>query len=308
MNQKKGPLNLPKTYLRSMRELPKYKWFKPLLAIVLFGVLYFTFVVLLAVIQEFFGYDALGLREAADIAANSDNYLREDLTDPLQVFFLSASVGVMIPAAGLAAKITGLGGMRSLSSVENRFRWKNVAKLALPIFGVTAIFTVVIPIVSMIINGGTSELASAQFAPLGLIAILVFVPFQCAGEEYAFRGLIQKVLGSWIPVPVVVIIIQSIAFAVMHGYDLLGNFGIMITGIIWGWLAIKTGGLEATTVLHSANNVTAMMMSIIFTSTTVTVSTSIEGFILDLASTLIAAAVAYWLCKKNGYILEDKAE
>ena len=48
----------------------------------------------------------------------------------------------------------------------------------------------------------------------------------------------------------VVILIQSLAFASMHSYDLLGNFGIMITG------------------------------------------------------TLVAAVVAYLLCKKFGYLKE----
>lgn len=303
-NNTQGLLYLPKTYLISMKESPKYKWFKPLLAVILAAAFYGLLIIIVGLCQYLAGLGFPGVEEAVGTATNNDNYIKEDMTDPLQVFFMCAMVGIMIPAAGLAAKITGLGGMESLSSVEGGLRWNRIAKLILPVLAITLVFTTVIPLAVSILDGGLDQMGTPTFAPAGLIAILLFVPFQCAGEEYIYRGLLQKALGSWIPIPIVVILIQAALFGISHGYNDLGNLAIVVDGILWGALAVKTGGLEATICLHAANNVTSMMLGSIFASASVSTTMGIENFIFNIISSLATCAVAYFVCKKNGYLIE----
>ncbi|MBP2707644.1 CPBP family intramembrane metalloprotease [Microbispora sp. RL4-1S] len=90
-----------------------------------------------------------------------------------------------------------------------------------------------------------------------MILILVLVPFQSAAEEYAFRGWIIQSFGAYLRTPWPGILIGSAAFASLHGYTDWGIAYVFGFGILMGWLAILTGGLEAPIALHATNNLMA---------------------------------------------------
>lgn len=301
----KEALSLPKAYAQSFISNPEYKWYKPILAFLLAVI----FTILFSIPFAIAGY-VLGLPGFGPETMNSlgDNYLQNDLTDPVQVFFVAAEVAVMIPAVALGMKIVGLKGLGTLSSVDGHIRWDRMTRLAGPIAGITLAWIVLTECGSILIENGVQGLANPVFAPAGLIAILLFIPFQCAAEEYAFRGLILKALGSWIPSVVVVVILQGLFFGLAHGYDILGNIIIFVDGILMGWLIIKTGGLEVAILMHASNNVVAMGMATIYSSASVTVHTTIESFIVGIIGELLVFGVAYYFCKRNNYFIQDAPE
>ncbi|MBO6122495.1 MAG: IS4 family transposase [Methanobrevibacter sp.] len=52
-----------------------------------------------------------------------------------------------------------------------------------------------------------------------IILTILIAPFQCFAEELLFRGFLMQTVGSWIRVPIVVIVIQAIIFAYLKGFS-----------------------------------------------------------------------------------------
>ena len=327
-DEKVSPFSLPNDYTRKMKEQPAYKWYKPILALLLALLLALVFTIVVEVPHII--YESVGVNVSSvaaldgstdgdiDVSAfiaeagqqsgaiAKDSYMDVDFTDPWAVLFSMLEIIILLPAIGLALKAVKLGGLRSMSSVEGGLRWKRVVKLAIPLFVAMVLFDVVETVISLAITGSWGDLGEPRFAPLALLVILLAVPFQAATEEYVFRGYLLQTFGSWIPVVIVPIILSSLLFAMGHGYDLLGNVGIFISGLVYAWFAVKTGGLEASICLHACNNTVAMMMTSVFASTAATTTTSIESFVVDLISVFFMAAVAYFVCKRNGYLISDE--
>lgn len=110
-----------------------------------------------------------------------------------------------------------------------------------------------------------------------IILTILIAPFQCFAEELLFRGFLMQTVGSWIRIPIVVIVIQTIIFAYLHSYNLIALLSIVCTGIIFGLIAWYSKGLEISTAMHSANNIlSALTISL---STTITLWDSAEMII-----------------------------
>lgn len=161
-----------------------------------------------------------------------------------------------------------------LHSVQPGFRWRYAA-VALG--------------AAVVVIGGIWALTQIgqpwQFNPepqLGwyLLVIVVITPLQAAGEEYFFRGyLIQAIsltavdprvrttevqpgrarAADWLAKQYPIwagIIGSALIFALLHPLPNLQSFLYPFAfGLIAGWLALKTGGLEAGIAAHVVNNV-----------------------------------------------------
>ncbi|TMR08113.1 CPBP family intramembrane metalloprotease, partial [Nonomuraea turkmeniaca] len=99
-----------------------------------------------------------------------------------------------------------------------------------------------------------------RFLP-ALIVIVLLVPFQSAAEEYVFRGWLLQAVGAHVRNPVWGIVIGAALFASVHGYSWMGLADVFVFGAVMGWLAVRTGGLEAAIGLHVMNNMLAFGMS-----------------------------------------------
>lgn len=302
-SEKVNPFTFPSDYTRTMKNQPKYKWFKPILALLLFLVLYVVFNCIVEVISAF--YHSVAVDPATVVLAN-DAYLKTDFSNPIDVFLTAANVAILIPAAAIAVKATGLGTLGTLSSVAGHLRWDLLKKIALPLFLISLVLISAMQLIPAAIDGSLADLGELRFPVLAMIAVIVFVPFQAAAEEYAFRGIIFQAFGSWIPVVVITCILQALIFGGMHGYNIVGNIGIVINGFIWGWLILKTGGLEASICLHAANNVVGMLFTCVSAQAAVTTTVSIESLAIEVVFHLIMAVIAFALCKRHGYIISDK--
>jgi membrane protease YdiL (CAAX protease family) len=94
---------------------------------------------------------------------------------------------------------------------------------------------------------------------------LVLTPFQAAGEEYGFRGLIFRVVGSWTRDSrlglVLAIVISSVLFAMVHfSTSGLLNVWYIVFAVGTAWVTWRTGGLEIAVVLHAVYNATQFVM------------------------------------------------
>ncbi len=94
---------------------------------------------------------------------------------------------------------------------------------------------------------------------------LVLTPFQAAGEEYGFRGLILRVVGSWTRNArlglVLAITVSSVLFALVHfSTSGLLNVWYLVFAVGTAWITWRTGGLEIAIVLHAVFNATQFVI------------------------------------------------
>jgi membrane protease YdiL (CAAX protease family) len=138
-----------------------------------------------------------------------------------------------------------------------RFRWDKFAK-GIAIYGVWLIITfiVIIMVFPNNIKGLDINLFLTMIIP-GLIATFV----QCGLEELIFRGYLNQALFLKIKQPLVVIIISSFLFGLIH----MGNvsnpidmivyvLATFIAGMIFSIATLVTDGLEFSWGMHMINN------------------------------------------------------
>jgi membrane protease YdiL (CAAX protease family) len=170
-------------------------------------------------------------------------------------------LAILTPAAMLTARMMGRPA-GSMSSVVGRIRWRWLATcvgvfLLSYAVAVGASFVIEVIAPTPDVPGARVEAwpGAATFFPQ-LALILVIVPFQAAGEEYAFRGTILQALGGWFRSPWIGIVITSVGFAAMHApTEWVVWLALIATGGVTAWMTVRTGGLEAAIAQHAINNV-----------------------------------------------------
>jgi membrane protease YdiL (CAAX protease family) len=235
---------LPTAPYHRLARTDRYRWWKPLLELVLVGVLWFAFA-----IAAMTGFAMLGIVDAEQL---------DQADGAVGVIILGVTLAVLLPAALLAARAVGRS-PRSLLSAWRRLRWgwlATCAGVALLLFGVAfAINLVVDPAATRDMRWPGWD----KFAPLAA-AVLLVIPFQAAGEEFVFRGSLMQAIGAWIAPPWVVIVVTAAIFSLVHGLGPEGSIAIAMMGLVAAWLTVRTGGLEAALGLHVVNNVVAFLL------------------------------------------------
>nr|WP_263406241.1 CPBP family intramembrane glutamic endopeptidase [Nanchangia anserum] len=120
------------------------------------------------------------------------------------------------------------------------------------------------------------------------MTFIVLLPAQCAAEELVFRGFLMQSIGTWVRHPAVAIVAPVPFFVLAHLYSGWAMLDIAAFALTAGWLAWRTGGLEAAVALHVANNAVAFAVS---TWVIGTIDTTTEGDAVSLAMSLIVDAV-----------------
>jgi membrane protease YdiL (CAAX protease family) len=177
------------------------------------------------------------------------------------VLFLANNIGLAlaIPLAIGAHALVYRQRPGWLASIQGRFRWRVLARfvaVCLPIFLAWLA-------VELFVFGGIDELHPRSETWFMIGVILLTTPLQSAGEEYAFRGLLSRSLGSCFGARrvglVVSVGVSAGVFALAHGAgDPWLNLFYVAFGGIASWLTLRTGGLEAAIALHAVNNLVAM--------------------------------------------------
>ncbi len=196
--------------------------------------------------------------DAGPDSPDSEVFFEDPVAD---MAFQLVGIAIGIPVVLWGARYLGRRPAGTVSSVLGRLRWKWLglcAAVAVPMiivqFGIMIAWTW---------GEESAEPAGDGFpgwtAFLVSLAVLgALVPFQAAAEEYVFRGWLVQVIGRAVRSPWPAVVIASLLFALAHGFGELSGFILLFySALWWGWLVIRTGGLEAVITMHAANNLLA---------------------------------------------------
>lgn len=271
-------ITFPKTF-------DTYKWYKPIIIFIIAAIL--TIILQLAVSLIFtivFGGDVI------DLILNGGY---ESLNTPLGEIITDLSVIIMIPALYVANKIVKY--VPSSAFISSRGGWN--FKLYFKALVVPFILYIIYEVISFFVNGpqGTPNFSVGFF-----ILTLILVPLQCISEEYVFRGFVMPTFGSWFKIPILAIILQSVLFTVIHGYNAIGLISIFVSGVIFGILAWKTNGIEVSSALHTVNNL-MMSFTVMFGLDLSTSTIKIDDFVINIVFNIIVFAIVYYVGNRTNW-------
>lgn len=254
-------------YHRLLLAQPTYRWWRPLVAVLLTAV-FFIGVSILVAIPVFV---VLLLTNAVDLfspTATGDltRLLSPDMARPWTIAFGLGSIILVLPLVPLALRIVGIrpSGARVniLHSVLFSLRWRWLA--------VTLIPALVIWIGVLVVQVGVGVALGDELLPfstdvptylLSMLLVVVLVPVQAATEEYLYRGVLLQSVGSWVRWAPVTIVVSAVLFGFSHAYDGWGIATVAVMGVGFAFVTIRTGGLEAAITMHAVNNIGAFAAS-----------------------------------------------
>jgi uncharacterized protein len=242
------PHDVPQPFLWAMRSRD-WGWWRPLLGLLLFAVVYFVAAVLVVL---------------AGIAAGAD-VDRLDLADPVTLLITNLSLIVAIPVVWLAwVAVHGMGRGWS-SSVLGRLRRRLVLPYTLIAVRTLGVGIAVSLLISVLFAGQPATGPVASFGWLLLVVVLT-TPLQSAAEEYLFRGYLSQCIAGWVRSPragaVLAGVLTAAIFSAAHLPPDVPTFldrfafGLAASAVVW-----LTGGLEAAIVLHAVNNVLVFVLA-----------------------------------------------
>ena len=248
-------------YHRLYRDRPNYAWWRPLLAVILAGVLVLS------------ASSVIGIAALLSLTATQGEFpsqaqvealLVPDAANPLSIVLALAAVAIWLPIFFFSLWAVGLRPTGMLSSTSFRLRWSRITQYG----GAALVLVASAQGLGLILLGLTGNLPADRVAlephivALSILAVILLVPFQAAAEEYAFRGILLQTLGSWIRNPILPILIPTLLFTLSHIYNLWGLAEVLVLGLTAGWLTVRTGGLEAAIAIHVVNNVLVFLLLI----------------------------------------------
>ncbi|WP_405295317.1 CPBP family intramembrane glutamic endopeptidase [Methanobrevibacter sp.] len=270
------------------RTFENYKWYKPLLTLIVSMVLFLVFqLILVAVFSIIYGQDII-----TGIAMGGYETLNK--SDAFS-YFSYLGIAVFLPALYLSCKIVNYRPFSSYSS--SRGGWN--LKLYLKCLIIPVIVYVVVTAISIAIGFEKGD-GNVHVSAIALVVCLILIPLQCISEEYLFRGILMQTFGSWFKIPIIAIILQSVCFLILHPYNVIGMITIGFSGIVLGLMAWRTSGLEAGSAIHSINNLASfytVSLGVGSLSSNVTVGSAFE----DICATLISALLLYYIGNKKGW-------
>ncbi|MCZ2824044.1 MULTISPECIES: CPBP family intramembrane glutamic endopeptidase [unclassified Modestobacter] len=267
------PHDVPQPYFLLMRTRD-WAWWRPVLGLLLFTVLYGVAAVVLVLVVLLTGV-------VPDLAM-------QDLTDIRVLLVTNASLIVAIPIVWVCWLVPH--GLRIgwSSSVLGRLRWQMLLPWtwrALATLGLAVAIGLLLTVAAtdLSITGPTSS-----FGWL-LLVVLLTTPLQCAAEEYFFRGYLSQAIAGWVGRPqtgaVVAGVLTAALFSAAHAPPDVESFlyrfviGLVLSAAVW-----LTGGLEAAIALHAVNNVVIFIMAGALGEE---LATADPGGALSLATTLL---------------------
>lgn len=273
-------------YIRGGRG-PRYKWWKPIIALVIGVSLFF-----LLRYGLFYAIGRTGRYlfpehiEAILPLLNGGNILQHPLA--LAIFLLPFAV-ILLTLAFVVRFIEGRK-FGTLTSVKGRMRWGLLGRA----FILASLLWVPFWALGFFVGRPMANLS--LFIPQFII-LLLMIPIQSGIEEYVCRGWIQQTLGSWKAPAWLALLISTVLFILPHTqYGPIGWTSVGVMGLCMGWLTIRTGGLEAAIALHVVNNYLSFAGNVIWQEAPTTeADLNWYGIALKAGMTLLFTAIAdFW--------------
>jgi membrane protease YdiL (CAAX protease family) len=231
----------------------EWAWWRPLLGLLLFVVVYFLLAAATAVAA------VLGLLASGSDLAVLPDLVSTGLTDPWIVLFVNVSLIVAIPCVWMLWAVLHGMGIGWSSSVLGRLRWSLVRRytgLAFAVLGVGIGLSVLLGFVF----GDEDVTGPVPSVGWLIVVVLLTTPLQSAAEEYVFRGYLSQAIAGWIGRPEAGAFVAAVStaalFSALHAPPDVPTFldrfafGLAASAVVW-----LTGGLEAAIALHAVNNV-----------------------------------------------------
>lgn len=249
----------PLEYHRLFRGIPRYGWWKPIVALVLGTIFYFTLQTVYLLIVAIAYFTASGEEMTQ---AGLEALALPDTQRPITLIAALGSIILMIPALWAALWAVGYKPIGRIWSVAGRIRWGWIGRSVLPALAGLAVMNLVGIGLEIVFGNGAEVTAEAPHidvtaAMWSALILLVLLPLQCTAEELVFRGVLMQSLGSWLRSPWLAIALPAVLFGFSHIYDVWGWCAVVAMALAAGWLTWRTGGLEAAIVLHVINNFVA---------------------------------------------------
>lgn len=171
---------------------------------------------------------------------------------------LSLNLGL----AALIALAAGLGRVlygvrpRWLSSTKPGLRWRWLLKCT----------AIALAVWSLLLLAGTAGALASREQPVDsavwafLVVVVLTTPLQAAGEEYVFRGLLLQGLGTTRLPMSLCCALSGLLFAAAHlQFDPELFADRLLLGVALAFLAVRTGGLEASIAVHTVKNIAVLV-------------------------------------------------
>ena len=251
--------DVPRVYQQMLRG-PLYRWWKPLLCLLVFVPLAFLMMGL-AIVPVLIAGLVTGAPDLVTYTVRATTDIAN--LGPIGFLYINLSLIVLIPASGLSIWIVHGIRPRFLSSVAGGIRWKWLLRCVAVILPLWALYTTL-----GALAGPFNSPRPDHWIAL-LVIVIVMTPLQAAGEEYFFRGWIMQNVGAWFARPMVglvaSLIVSAVAFSTAHLSPdpwVLGTIACL--AVASGLAAWRTGGLEAGIAMHAVNNVLTFFVVVIF--------------------------------------------
>ncbi len=271
-------ITFPKTF-------ENYKWYKPIAVFILFFIIMAILSgIFLGLLNLMFGIELLSIfRGGTEILNTSVGILISDLI-----------IVLIIPSLYLASKIVKDRPFSSYSSSRGGWNLKLYFKaLIIPL-----VLYLIFEGIETAIYGSNTEF---QFSIPFLLIVFIVIPLQSIAEEYIFRGFLMQTLGSWFNIPVLVVILQAAIFALVHGYNSFETLEIFISGLFWGFFTWKTNGIEISSAMHTANNVSLGIFVMLGLRST---TNALLSHISTAVFLVILGIIMYYVGKKTDWFGE----
>ncbi|MEU9986779.1 CPBP family intramembrane glutamic endopeptidase [Streptomyces sp. NPDC048045] len=213
-------------------------------------------------------------------------------------------LALAIPLVLLAVRWIGRRPAGTVSSVAGRLRWRWLTVCVLTALPAMAL---VMGAAFLLPGGDGEEFRWAGWQVFGpaLAMLVVLVPLQAAAEEYVFRGWLTQAAGAFLRSPWFALLPQAVLFAAAHGWGTPWGFAdLVVFGTAAGWLTWRTGGLEASIGLHTANNLLSFAASAATVDGLRSDETAADAtwplVVLDVAGIVLYTAAVVWLMRRRG--------
>jgi Predicted metal-dependent membrane protease len=243
----------PGTPYHRLARTPAHRWWRPLVGTLLVAAGFVVAPLIVIAVSQVVAF-ALGV--GYDLVTGT----YDDPVFTLAVLLIA--IAVLLPLPYGAAALAQRRPPGTVSSVEGRVRWRWLWLCLAGAVGASLLGNIVLLVLP------ATEAGDEQFRWIGwtaflpaLVVTLLVVPFQAAAEEYVFRGWVVQAFGAYLRTPWPGIVVGSAVFVVMHAYTGWGIVDVFAFGVFTGWLAVRTGGLEAAIALHVVNNLAGVLIS-----------------------------------------------
>ncbi len=278
-------------YITYLRKFERYKWFKPILEAIIAGAVWILVTILCTVLAMVI-VTISGGNPVQILDTMRKSYDGMDVYSlPGAIVSLGGVAGLLLGVA-IATKIVKVRPFHTVASSCGGFNFKIFGKVMVP-----ALIIVGIPVFIDVLMS-VKERGPVEFTILGFIACIILGPLQCCGEEFMFRGVILQGIGSWVKIPILAIVLQTILFAMGHPYGVYGVIEVLLSGFIMGYMVYYTKGLEASCAAHIVNNMTLFIMNGFGFKTISTNGGQLKDVILAVAMNGVYLAVLMVVGKK----------